>query len=80
MNEINRWFKEGKWAAIQHEIDCESGMEEFFPECPWPIYSPEGSAWLRGWNSAVPDSRYLRARPQNRGWLFEPDWDACLSS
>jgi hypothetical protein len=68
MIENMRWFKEGREACRQFDMRClvEGFDEDYIPECPWPIYSPEGIAWLRGWNS---ETEKL-VRPGNSGNLF----------
>lgn len=73
------WPEEGKDAAISHLHEVETVVVEEFPdepECPWPIYSPEGIQWLQGWNSiAVNWSDQLATRPPNHGNLFLAEAD-----
>ncbi len=47
------WFKEGVEAANRFDRQnvADPDKEIPRPECPWPIYAPEGVQWMRGWNS-----------------------------
>ena len=50
-------FTDGAQAYYDWLEDCMSealilsGDPAEYPECPWPIYSDEGRAWFKGWNS-----------------------------
>lgn len=67
------WFEIGKDAAISHLSEIENAHEEpcpTVPECLWPIYSPEGVEWLRGWSSVAVDDPEMAERPEGHGNLF----------
>lgn len=75
------WFEEGAKAAhhYKQELICwnKGGRMIFEPDCPWPIYSPEGTAWLRGWNSVSllgdeENPNNPEMRPMNKGHRFYP--------
>lgn len=82
------WFEEGKEAAHDHLRylrsldDEEMDAPDSAPECPWPIYAPEGAAWIRGWNAfaaaagdcEATDEAWLENRPHNHRWLFQPEF------
>lgn len=79
------WINEGKEAAERYIFECMDDEEDVQsltpsePECPWPIYTPEGADWLKGWNSLVDEQQgtaaeeYIVRRPQGAGWMFEPE-------
>lgn len=70
MTKIN-WFEVGKGAAEEYVTRIViQPKDDAFPDCPWPIYAPEGIQWLRGWNSVAMDDEDLKSRPENHGNLF----------
>lgn len=71
------WFNEGREAAelfLAQAVDSVIDDQPDEPECPWPIYAPEGAEWLKGWNSVADenDGRVIAYRPPGHGWMFEP--------
>lgn len=83
------WFKEGVEAANRFDLNHSYHTKSIpRPECPWPIYTPEGIQWMRGWNSVylltrdsdseIEDEEVLHMRPSeegcraNIGQLFYP--------
>jgi hypothetical protein len=73
------WFDEGVLAAQACDLD----NDKMIPDCPWPIYAPEGAKWFRGWNSvsvlvAKGREERIRLRPSEGryrlkvGHLFSP--------
>lgn len=50
------WLAEGKKAA---EWSLKNQMEPY-PECPWPIHTPEGYQWMKGWNAVALGSQRPR--------------------
>lgn len=74
------WFDEGVLAAqcYMGETLAEPDAEIPEPKCPWPIYTPEGIEWLRGWNSISDHTSggvhqdIVLQRPVGHGSLFAP--------
>lgn len=64
------WFEEGKEMAVMYVSELSINEHADQPECPWPIYAPEGIEWMRGWNSIAQNEAILGMRPQNHGNLF----------
>ena len=53
------WVNEGRQAAFWSLDHPKSDLSE----CPWPIHTEEGSAWIRGWNEiAIIDDLEPRLR------------------
>lgn len=82
------WFEDGVKAASDYESemydfkhsDSSDDLEPSEAECPWPIYTQEGTDWLRGWNSMCllgppRDEDGLLMRPFNAGFRFYPSDD-----
>lgn len=68
--ETTNWFEVGKDAAENDLSRLVNNEKSEITECPWPIYSPEGVEWLRGWNSVSRNDAELMDRPDNHGNLF----------
>lgn len=81
------WFQEGKEVAEIYfdEANAAESLEDHpnEPECPWPVHTPEGADWFRGWNSVTNEQgeigrELIGRRPQGSGWMFEPsDMEDC---
>lgn len=69
MSENKNWFEEGRQAALKdlhHVVFGEFDADDDYQECPWPIHTPEGGAWIQGWNSVAMDNREeLLLRPNH---------------
>jgi hypothetical protein len=71
MNKNVNWFEDGRSAAFESELEAkESNDEAEETECPWPIHTPEGATWIRGWNSVAKGNDFLCMRMENQGWSF----------
>lgn len=71
------WFEDGKDAAIDflELLELHNQKDQPIPECPWPIYAPEGIKWIQGWNSVAREDKDLRERPGVHGNLFMAEAD-----